>query len=272
MGELAGVDMIDHAADWANEWLRPRGLPLLHPVESVPQWGFILNGTNGRPQVLHLSENAVLHWPYKLVTGKQPYTAWTGPLYPNCSTVSGLYEDEGPSFVDLKVFDRKVVFGRERAQDRLTWTNDCGTGGCLYNVANDPEERSDLVDDPGHAGVLVELRKSLQTLNEHTFQPYRGLPAIEACEVGVDNGGFYGPFAHIENWYSPVPMSPGQSHKDATLKKMLRMVSSQALQKTMFTVTQTLLPLLRQRWSHTLDRCPRNKTSSSGMHGLAVLI
>merc|ERR1712178_524563 len=114
---------------------------------------------------------------------------------------------------DLKLFDRKLVMGREKLQDRMTWTQDCGTGGCLYNVANDPEERSNLVDDPGHVRVLVELQKGLQRLNGHTFQPYRGMPVIEACEAGVDNGGFYGPFADIEGWYSPVPTSPGQKAK-----------------------------------------------------------
>jgi len=271
--ELAGVDMMDHVAERANEWLRPRGLPLLHPVESVPQWGFIVNGTNGRPEVLHLSQNAVLHWPYKLVTGKQPYTVWTGPLFPNCSsTVPGFYEDNGPFFVDLKVFGRNLHLGREEAQDRLTWTEDCGTGGCLYNVANDPEERNNLADDPGHAGVMMEMRAGLQRLNVHVFQPHRGLPALEACEVGVDNGGFYGPFAHVDGWYSPVPMSPGQTAKDATLKQLLRTVNSQALQKTVFAAAQTLLPLVRRPWAHRLDRCTRNTTSSSDMHGVPMLI
>merc|ERR1712151_785956 len=96
------------AAIEANKWLEKASLPLLAPIDSVAQWDFILNGTNGRPGPLHLSENAVLRWPYKLVTGKQPYSVWRGEVYPNCSTVNGSLHDGGPIFTLIEVFNQKI--------------------------------------------------------------------------------------------------------------------------------------------------------------------
>ena len=57
-----GTDPADIAANEANEWLRPRELPSLPPIDSVSQWKFILRGENGREDPVHLSENAILHW------------------------------------------------------------------------------------------------------------------------------------------------------------------------------------------------------------------
>ena len=86
----------DTKAEAANAWLKQKGLPLLHEVDSVPQWQNIINDKNGRPDAMHLSSKAVLMWPYKLVTGKQPLSAWVGPNYPNCSTVKSIDEHNGP--------------------------------------------------------------------------------------------------------------------------------------------------------------------------------
>lgn len=54
---------------------------------------------------LFLSANALLEYPYKLVTGKQPYMAHTGPLYPNCSTVASMTSGHGPDFIDFSVLE-----------------------------------------------------------------------------------------------------------------------------------------------------------------------
>eukprot|EP00933_Yihiella_yeosuensis_P046980 TRINITY_DN425_c0_g1_i4.p1 TRINITY_DN425_c0_g1~~TRINITY_DN425_c0_g1_i4.p1 ORF type:complete len:543 (+),score=97.31 TRINITY_DN425_c0_g1_i4:52-1629(+) len=127
---LAGVDgTTDEISDKANEWLKSKGLPLLKGVDSVDQWSSIIKGSNARTEPLHLSEKALLHWPYKLVTGKQVYSAWTGPLYPNCSTVDHALHGEGPFFKDLKVFNREIPVSKDEAvADRLTWVEDCGSG------------------------------------------------------------------------------------------------------------------------------------------------
>ena len=94
---MATNHLQDSKAEAANTWLKEKGLPLLHPVDSVPQWQYIINDKNGRPDPMHLSSKAVLMWPFKLVTGKQPLTAWVGPAYPNCSgTVKSIEEHNGP--------------------------------------------------------------------------------------------------------------------------------------------------------------------------------
>merc|ERR1719359_2337792 len=60
LSEIAGVDPFDYVANRTNDWLAARNLPLLPKVDSVPQWEFILNGTNARTTPLHLSANAIL--------------------------------------------------------------------------------------------------------------------------------------------------------------------------------------------------------------------
>ena len=96
--ELAGVDSHDVDAEDANEWLQQQQLPVLPPVESIPMWSSIMSNQSAREEV-HLSENALLRWPYKLVTGVQPYSVWTGQVYPNCSTHEQLLNGEGPMFL-----------------------------------------------------------------------------------------------------------------------------------------------------------------------------
>jgi len=148
---------VDTAAENANIWLKEHKLPTLAPVDSVPQWGFIMNGTNGREQPLHVSEFAVLRWPYKLIMGKQQFSAWTGPVYPNCSTVHSVTHQQGPDFDDFKVFNKKLNPSREEHMtDVLTWTQNCRSG-CLFNVALDPTEHNDLSTDPEYAQLLSEM-------------------------------------------------------------------------------------------------------------------
>merc|ERR1719291_895211 len=131
--------MTDDAAMQANVWLLRQGLPLLPPVDSVAQWPYILNNTNGRSAPLHVSRNAVLQWPYKLVTGRVVYSNWQGPLYPNCSTAHSLDNDNGPVFVDLKIFNVPIPLSRDpKVLDRIEWSVDCGVKGCLHNVRDDP--------------------------------------------------------------------------------------------------------------------------------------
>ena len=123
---------------------------MLHPVDSVPQWKNIINDKSGRPDAMHLSSKAVLMWPYKLVTGKQPLSAWVGPNYPNCSTVKSIDEHNGPLPApdDVKIFGESMPLAPTPEEvDRQTWTIDCGAG-CLVNVRDDPTEHVNLAKDP----------------------------------------------------------------------------------------------------------------------------
>ena len=83
---LAGVDATDIAAAAA-------GLPA---VDGRDLLAAILDDTSARTDALHLSPNAILRWPYKLVTGKQEFGTWTSPRYPNCSTSKSATKSRGP--------------------------------------------------------------------------------------------------------------------------------------------------------------------------------
>jgi len=251
--ELAGVDPTDHAAAEANEWLKPRGLPLLHPVDSVPQWGFILNGSNGRPGTLHVSQDTVLRWPYKLVTGRQVFSSWQGELYPNCSTVAG--SGDGPVPPETKVFGVPVYMAATPEKlDQVTQVQHCGEG-CLFNVEADPSEHHDLASDAAHASTLADLQSELKRLNKGLFSPGRGTPTLAACEMGIENGGFYGPFVDVEGWYTPQAKTPGEAQKDKMLRKLLATANSDIVQQGVAQAAQKLTPEIRDWWMHSLDKC-----------------
>lgn len=211
--ELAGVDTHDAEAEEANKWLASHSLPLLPAVDSVPQWKSIMSGVgNGRAGNLHLSENALLRWPYKLVTGLQPYSVWTGQLYPNCTTQAQLLNGGGPMFLDMKVFGEQVWAGSTKAEHhRLTWTHDCGEGGCLVNLEADPTEHDDLAQsaDPAVVAVLAELRADLARLNKGIFRPDRGEDSIASCRVALENGGYY---ASVTSMTHPARFASTRGH------------------------------------------------------------
>ena len=156
-------------------------MPLLHPVDSVPQWDNIINDKPGRTGPMHLSSQAVLRWPFKLVTGKQVLSTWQGPLYPNCSTVHSLKDQNGPlpPQQDMKVFGEPLPVAQSQAEiDRQTWTIDCGAG-CLVNVEEDPTEHVNLAHDPKHAGTLKALQETLEALNKDLFNPGKSRQSVE---------------------------------------------------------------------------------------------
>ena len=144
---------------------------------------------------LHLSEQALLRWPYKLVVGTQLFANHTGPLYPNCTTLTGA---RAPWHNDTKVFDAHVDWAADDGVERAhLWAADCGSG-CLFDVAADPAERVDLAADPAHAtSTLPSMRAELAALNADVFAPDRGGDAPEACARGLALGGYYGPFVDV---------------------------------------------------------------------------
>mmetsp|Transcript_3546 Transcript_3546/g.6861 ORF Transcript_3546/g.6861 Transcript_3546/m.6861 type:complete len:664 (-) Transcript_3546:109-2100(-) len=224
--ELAGVDPEDHAATAANKRLREQHLPLLRGVDGIPQWGFILNGTNGRQAPLHISAKSVMHWPYKLITGKQLYSAWQGPVYPNCSTVASAGAANGPSFADLAIFNLRIALS-----EKATWTQDCGAG-CLFNVEVDPTEHHNLAGLPKHAATVARLQRKLRELNRDLFRPDRGNDTIDACMAFIDNGGYYGPFKDVDGWYSPRPaLTRKQQLADAASRAFLNALDHEVIRQ-----------------------------------------
>jgi len=261
--EIAGVSFEDTAAQAANVWLKANKLPTLAPVDSVPQWGFIMNGTNGRQKPLHLSEAAVLRWPYKLVVGKQEYSVWTGPLYPNCSTVDSIKHERGPDFDDLKFFNNKMLPSAQQNETELrTWTQDCRSG-CLVNVEKDPTEHHDLAKDPSYAYILRELQVTLNELNKDLFRPDRGTSSAEGCKIADRMGGYLGPFVHATDFYRPMPhLSIKERIKNLGLGLLYDLVNVPGIKSTLQGAATRGWPHVGKRVDRILDKCLVNKTSS----------
>lgn len=251
--EIAGVDVKDDKSEAANILLTAQGLPTLPPVDGVPQWGFVTNNTNARPGLLHLSDGAVLRWPYKLVTGIQPYGRHSGELFPNCSTVKGVYNDHGPQFIDLKIFDHKLDLARRTKKEReIYWQEDCGEG-CLYNLEVDPNEHTNIADVA--SDMFDKMKASLTELNKNLFVPERGDASTAACKTALSNGGFMGPFVDVDEWYSPVPhRSPVQLLDDARRSVEYSIIGNPLVKKTIEGVVQTVAPIGRQVFMETIGR------------------
>mmetsp|Transcript_32284 Transcript_32284/g.89174 ORF Transcript_32284/g.89174 Transcript_32284/m.89174 type:complete len:715 (+) Transcript_32284:50-2194(+) len=260
--EVAGGDpafcLTDFSAEKANLWIleqnlvRPpeKQLPLLPPVDSVLQWGYIVNGSNGRSAPFHVSEHALLEWPMKLVLGVQNYTVWQGPLYPNCSTIASVQDGTGPTFNDFKVFGTALASSDPERNAQSFWQLDCADG-CLFNVSADPTEHIDLASDPLYKTTLVELRLELERLNRGNFNPDRGSGMLSACELAMLNGGYYGPFVDVKDWYSK-PLHPVV---DPGLEKKLLLVNTGLVQSGVTVAAELLLPVISSVTASGLDVC-----------------
>ena len=186
-GTRSGMDRIFHIADWYRTFASiagvkdPEDAPAkrdgLPPVDGVDQSGVLLLGPGvisddgSDPRELHISTNCLLSGRYKLVTGVQPMTGWTGPSYPNNT-------GSQPSFFPKG------------------WKYDAGDGE-LYDVVADETEHHNLAST--HPDVLARLQQRLKELNGKSFfNPGRGTPDRQACvqakKYGGAKGGTYGPW------------------------------------------------------------------------------
>lgn len=159
---LAGVNPDDTRAKAA-------GLP---PVDGMDISGLLVGGDKPLgpgedDRELHLSSQALISGRYKIITGVQPMTGWTGPSYPNKT-------GPVPSFLPKG------------------WKYDTGAGE-LYDIVADPTEHNNIADEYPH--VLKTLQARLQELNANNFNPGRGSGDPAACaKAKQDYGGFYGPW------------------------------------------------------------------------------
>jgi arylsulfatase I/J len=182
-GQVLGRDLV-HIADWYATFAELAGADAQDPaaaaaglpgVDSVSQWG-LLNGTvaqgEGPRSEVHLSANGLISGQYKVLTGKQPMTGWTGVQYPNNT---GQQPVEYPGL------------------NIMGWEYDCDkAGGCLYDIFADETEHVNLAQSK--PAVLANLTARLAVLNQGIFTPDRGSPDRAACKAAQANGGFYGPF------------------------------------------------------------------------------
>lgn len=263
--EIAGVDATDTRAAEANKWLQRHNLPTLPAIDSIAQWGHILNGSNGRTGALHISENTVLRWPYKLVTGAMPYGTWQGPVYPNCSTIKAVERGDGPSPSGVKLFDEHLNIARSQAElDHEHWIHDCDEG-CLFDLEQDPNEHHDLANSAAHRELLQELQDELRHLNAGIFRPERGNGTTAACLQGLRNGGFLGPFVDAEGWYSEVPRpSLPKRIKDKALGAVFDIVGSPLVKDAVEDLGKFLGPAMYKVVGQGLDRCLVDTDSETG--------
>ena len=112
-----------------------------------------------------LSTNALISGDYKILTGRIERAGWTGPQYPNQTKPSG----------------------------DIAASVNCGTTGCLYNIKQDPEERTNLASTM--PDVLKEMQMKLVQMNDTYFNPKRGDEWPGACQAAVEKyKNFWGLF------------------------------------------------------------------------------
>eukprot|EP00118_Oscarella_pearsei_P016699 m.161248 g.161248 ORF g.161248 m.161248 type:complete len:523 (+) comp38811_c0_seq1:35-1603(+) len=168
---LAGIDKEDLRAAAAD----------LPEVDSLNVWG-LLSGENSvsprtemffGPQyyfgILETSDGiALIKDDYKVLLAQNPWAGWTDPISPNetAPVMSGM---------------------------------DCSlsSGGCLYNIKNDPEERDNLASV--EVDRLLEMAAKAMWYNSTMYLPDRGhSPNPEACEYALNvYDTTWGPFVNV---------------------------------------------------------------------------
>ena len=152
---LAGVDPTDYRAAKAN----------LPPIDSLNVWPLISGENSTSPRVdIPISNRSLISGEYKILVGNMLLAGWTGPVYPNMTTPSGINAIEH-----------------------------CGDTGCLYNILDDPEEYTNLAEKM--PDVLKEMQAKLAKYQASCFNPDRGPDSPVACETALNvYHGFWGPF------------------------------------------------------------------------------
>eukprot|EP00118_Oscarella_pearsei_P000690 m.5568 g.5568 ORF g.5568 m.5568 type:complete len:527 (+) comp13516_c0_seq1:166-1746(+) len=164
--------------DWFDEQAEEAGLP---PVDSLNVWPLISgqNGTSPRTEFFmgpifyqheQINGYALIENNFKILLGDHGFATWTGPASPNIT-------NPNPAFP----------------------TEECGAKGCLYDIINDPEERTDLADskDPNIQKILYSMREKANDYLDNIYNPNRGIGRHPvACQYAVNvYDGFWGPFA-----------------------------------------------------------------------------
>jgi arylsulfatase A-like enzyme len=168
---LAGVDPTDALAAAA-------GLP---PVDSLDVWPLISGANLTSPRnELPVSPQTLIQGTWKLITEQQIEATWSGPNYPNSSSVNNPV-DPGP---------------------KLLCPN-----GCLFDVVSDMTEHVDVAAQ--HPDVVASMTARLKELSQSFFDNSDDFTATSVCPPGVVNasspcacwaainiwGGYFGPWA-----------------------------------------------------------------------------
>ena len=120
-------------------------------------------------RVLHISEQTIIVGQYKLISGIQAMSGWTGALYPNNTGTQ-------PTYIPL------------------SWNHDCKDGE-LYNIFSDPNEHENVAAI--YPEIVLSLQNKLLELNKNNFNPNRGRADRAACVQARKVGGYYGPWVDL---------------------------------------------------------------------------
>ena len=173
---IAGVDPTDHRAAAA-------GLP---PIDSVNLWPY-LSGMDPTPPRTVLP-----------IGSSEPGHIWGGGL----TRVTGVISDEGEHVWKLLTGDVPMDTWSGVQSPNASMTRDptmivqhCGSG-CLYDLANDQGEHTDLAS--ANPDVVAKLTHVLVGFNQTCFSPSRGKVSAEACQyLEGTYGGWFGPFVGV---------------------------------------------------------------------------
>jgi arylsulfatase I/J len=177
---LATVCGLVGAGDACREDARARaaGLP---PLDSLDAWPLISGANLTSPRVeLPISPQSLIQGQWKLITEQQIEATWSGPNYPNSSSVNNPV-DPGPKLL-------------------------CPTG-CLFDVVADITEHVDVAAQ--HPDVVASMTARLKVLSQSFFDNSDDFTATSVCPPGVVNasspcacwaalnvwGGYFGPWA-----------------------------------------------------------------------------
>ena len=220
---LAGVDPTDERAAAA-------GLP---PIDGLDVWPLIsgANATSPRTILAVGSDGVEANLPagtrvqaviradgYKLMIGETGQNIWQGEYYPNASTSCAFKACRGILSCARKLggFISPLPLANPpnphlSSPPSLHPGTDTpyrcgvpsngtvpakGTGGCLFNILDDPTEHNQLdVTTPTNAAIVKELYAELLRIDATTFTPNRGRVSPLACTAAVQKyKGFWGPF------------------------------------------------------------------------------
>jgi arylsulfatase B len=260
--DIAGISKTDEQALAINPWLTEHNLPTLAPVDSVDGlWQSILandDTASGPRQELHLSLDALIQWPYKVVRGDVVYNTNGAELYPSCSSVSDevTLADTMPWFVDAKFLGLNAdIFGDHELEKEKTFVFSCGDG-CLFNIETDPTEMTDLAKDM--PDQLKKMQETLIELNKGLFDPERGEDDEKACTYYHESELFaYGPWINADDYYTDNvrKVTAAESAFYDVMQADIELVHSGDNSARLYKTYQAIMPMLVPMTMTKVDAC-----------------
>ena len=150
-------------ADWSGATSRSARTTLAVGAASRPN----TRGGDARVQgfLLDLRGDADTPGLWKLLVGNVPMAAWQSESFPNRST--GNFPNE-----------------------------DCGAGGCLFELQSDPSEHHDVAQE--QPALVARLKSAIAAAQETVFSPDRGAQDPQSCVQAMTKwGGFWGPWVVV---------------------------------------------------------------------------